>query len=467
MAVSAAIYARISEDTQGTGLGVARQEADCRKLAESLGWQVANVYSDNDISAFSGKLRPAYRRLLADLGAGTVDGLIVWHPDRLHRSPLELEEFITLVEATGAHVQSVTAGERDLATPTGRLHARIEGAVARHESEHKSERIRRKHLELAENGLVSGGGRRPFGYESDRVTLRPEEAAHILQAVGDVLAGASVRGIAKRWNDAGIGTVTGAIWSPTTVKRLLCSGRIAGQREHHGQVTAVASWPAIISPAESTRLRALLRDGDRRVNAAGNARSYLLSGFVWCGGCGGQLTARPVVRKGHRYPRFACSVDRGGCNKVGIVAGPLDDLIVEAVLQRLDGPELAEAVARRAEAGQGTADLERAIAEDETALEELTRDRYVERTLTAPMFAAARAPLERRLQDARAALAAVTLRTTVEMPSGGILRQRWPDLDLEQRRAVLGQIIERVVIAPTTRANNRFDAGRVDVLWRI
>ena len=58
---------------------------------------------------------------MADLGAGTVDGLIVWHPDRLHRSPLELEEFITLVENTGAQVQSVTAGERDLATPTGRF----------------------------------------------------------------------------------------------------------------------------------------------------------------------------------------------------------------------------------------------------------------------------------------------------------------------------------------------------------
>lgn len=467
MVDSAAIYARISDDTQGSGLGVARQEADCRKLADRLGWQVARVYVDNDISAFSGKERPAYRRLLSDVAAGAVDGLIVWHPDRLHRSPLELEEFISLVESTGAHIQSVTAGERDLTTPSGRLHARIEGAVARHESEHKSERIRRKHLELAENGAVSGGGRRPFGYESDRLTVRPDEAEHIRRAAADVLAGASVRSIAARWNGEGVDSVTGASWSPTTVKRLLCSGRIAGQREHHGRVSAVAAWPAIISPSESARLRSLLNDQKRQKGGGGTARTYLLTGFVCCGRCGARLTARAVIRKGHRYPRFTCAIDRGGCNRVGIAAAPLDQLITEAVFHRLDGPELARAVARRAEAEDGTAALEMAIEEDQAALEELTRDRYVERTLTAAMFAAARAPLERRLSEAQARLAAVALTSSVELPSGGILRTRWPDLDLEKRRVVLGQIVDSIVISPTTRANNKFDPRRVDVHWHV
>lgn len=466
MAQAAGIYVRISDDALGTGLGVARQEADCRKLAEKLGWQVAALYTDNDISAFSGKVRPAYRRLLADLGAGTIDGLIVWHPDRLHRSPHELEEFITVVEETGAHVQSVTAGERDLATPTGRLHARIEGAVARHESEHKSERIRRKHLELAENGAVSGGGRRPFGYERDRVTLRPDEAGHVRQAASEVLAGASVRGIARRWNEQGIATVTGADWSPTTVKRLLWSARIAGQREHRGKVTT-AVWPAIITPTESARVRAIFSSPDRRRNGAGDARSYLLSGFVYCGACAARLTAAPVRRKGHRYPRFACLTDRRGCGKVGIAGDPLDGLIVEAVLHRLDGPELANAIARQKEAGEKTAGLEQAIADDEVALDELTKERFVERTLTPAMFAAARGPLERRLADNRAALAAVTLTSAVELPTGGVLRQQWPDLDLEQRRAILGQVIDRIVIAPTTKADNKFNSDRVSAIWRV
>jgi len=42
----AAIYCRISDDREGRGLGVARQEDDCRKLAERLGWEVAKLYRD-------------------------------------------------------------------------------------------------------------------------------------------------------------------------------------------------------------------------------------------------------------------------------------------------------------------------------------------------------------------------------------------------------------------------------------
>ncbi|MEV0583029.1 recombinase family protein [Nonomuraea sp. NPDC050310] len=54
----AAIYCRISQDREGAGLGVARQEADCRKLVELRGWNVAGVYPDNDVSAYSGSPAP-------------------------------------------------------------------------------------------------------------------------------------------------------------------------------------------------------------------------------------------------------------------------------------------------------------------------------------------------------------------------------------------------------------------------
>lgn len=34
----AAIYCRISDDREGAGLGVARQDVDCREQADRLGW---------------------------------------------------------------------------------------------------------------------------------------------------------------------------------------------------------------------------------------------------------------------------------------------------------------------------------------------------------------------------------------------------------------------------------------------
>src|SRR5712671_1148786 len=97
---NAAIYCRISQDRPSydadgnptpEGFGVARQEADCRAYCDRVGWTVLGApLVDNDKSAYSVKVRPAYQQLLAGIEDGTYDALVVWHPDRLHRSPVEL-----------------------------------------------------------------------------------------------------------------------------------------------------------------------------------------------------------------------------------------------------------------------------------------------------------------------------------------------------------------------------------------
>ena len=127
----AVIYCRISQDRTGAGLGVDRQRQDCEALAERNGWQVVEVYVDNDVSAYSGKLRKDYRRMLTDLDQGAATVVIVWHTDRLTRSIVELEEYIELSDRRGIATHTVQAGTIDLATPSGRMTARILGAVAR------------------------------------------------------------------------------------------------------------------------------------------------------------------------------------------------------------------------------------------------------------------------------------------------------------------------------------------------
>ena len=193
----AAIYTRISEDTEGEGLGVARQEGDCRELCQRKGWSVSEpIYEDNDKSAFSGKPRPEYLRLVDDIKNRQVDVIVAWHPDRLHRSPREPEDFVDL-NLTGVSVTTCRAGDWDLSTPDGRMTARILGSIARRESEHKSVRITAKHQQLAEKGnWVAAGGRRPFGYnrvaktEAHRagIKINPGEAKLIKEAAKEVLS---------------------------------------------------------------------------------------------------------------------------------------------------------------------------------------------------------------------------------------------------------------------------------------
>src|SRR5262245_33063122 len=140
----AAIYTRISNDHASDRLGVSRQEQDCRLLCQQRGWEVVSVFEDDDRSAFAGRPRPGYLKMLERLELSDVRAIVAWHPDRLHRSPLELEDFIDLIERTGATVATVQGGDYDLSMASGRMTARVVGAVARHESEHKSERLRRK-----------------------------------------------------------------------------------------------------------------------------------------------------------------------------------------------------------------------------------------------------------------------------------------------------------------------------------
>src|SRR2546421_586994 len=99
-AASAGAAAHVYADTKTSdGLAIGRQLDDCERLATERGWRIVERYVDQDVSAYKSRVRPAYQRLLADLRAGTIDGVIVYHLDRLHRLPRELEEFFDVCKA--------------------------------------------------------------------------------------------------------------------------------------------------------------------------------------------------------------------------------------------------------------------------------------------------------------------------------------------------------------------------------
>jgi DNA invertase Pin-like site-specific DNA recombinase len=463
----AAIYARISDDRDGGALGVKRQEQDCRELAERRGWSVAEVFVDNDVSAYSVRARPAYRRMLEAMKAGDIDAVVVWHLDRLHRHPKELEEFFEACDAVGIKDLASVTGDVDLSTFDGRFMARILGAVARKESDDKSRRTKRKHLELAEAGAPVGGGR-PFGYEVDRVTVREAEAELIREAVDRVLAGDSIRAITIDWNSRGIPAVRGGKWGQTALRRMLLGYRIAGLRSHGrgGPVVAAATWPAIVDPVTHERMRDVLLNPSRQATTGFGARKYLLTGFVVCGRCGTRLIAQPRTDRRRSY---TCSSGPGrdGCGGVRVVAEGLEDLVVEAVMHRLDGPELAELVRAQLDEDGAEAAARREVAEAGAKLEELAKA-WAADEITKAEWMAARQAVERRLEAAKRAAGRHQRTTALDAFVGqaGALRAAWPELSLARRRAVIAAVVDRISIGPAVRGINRFDPDRVDVVWR-
>jgi site-specific DNA recombinase len=278
----AAIYCRISRDRVGDRLGVERQEPPCQALAERLSWDVVDVYTDDDTSAYSGKRRPAYERMLHDVRAGRVNAIIVWAADRLTRRPVENEEIIDLAERLGVKLATVT-GDYDLGTPSGRLHFRQLGIIARYESEHRAERLRLKHEELARAGRNASGGIRPFGFLPNRVELHLAEAEEIRRAARRLVVGESVYAILADWRARGIATPAGRVWLATSFRGMITSPRVAGLRQLRGEVVGPAAWPAILDRATWERVCAVFVDPARR-KAHGPPHTYLMTGgLARCG----------------------------------------------------------------------------------------------------------------------------------------------------------------------------------------
>lgn len=474
MATRAAIYCRISrvrKNGDEETLGVDRQEPPCRKLIEGKpGWEVAEVYVDNDLSAFSGKRRPSYERMLADVKAGAIDAVVAWDADRLTRRPIENEGLIDLAERHGLKLATVT-GEYDLASPSGRLHFRIKGAVARHESEHRAERLQLKAEELARAGKPHGG-RRPFGFAANGLDHDQAEAKAIQEAAARLIAGEPTYAILRDWHERKLTTPGGYRWHATSFRHVMVSPRIAGLREHRGAIVGPAAWEPIIDEATWRQVKDVFADPERR-RRQGPRRRYLLTGLgIVCGWpeCGKPLIARPAVKAdGRSIRQYVCSgPPRGrGCGKLTQYAEPLELYIAERMLDWLAGPGLAAMLAARAADDVDYATLERERAEAERTLDQLS-DWLTDGTLDQPRYLRQKQRVTDRIASLDRQLArrpVAPILTDLPRTKVGLVA-RWDREELEWRRALVAATVEEVKVLPARRTGGGFDADRVRLRFR-
>ncbi|MEV5792688.1 recombinase family protein [Streptomyces sp. NPDC052192] len=332
------IYARISDDREGRRYGVRRQERDCRKLAEELDVDVVEVLVENDISAYSGKRRPKYDRMLRMLRSGEADGVLALTSRRLQRRYREAFDFLDLVEERSLLVATVKGGTYDLTTADGRREARRKAVDDQHEAEEIAERVRDAKQDSLREGTYRGGPR-PFGYESDGVTPRSLEClacaatddfvitrtdtetgddftvtahcgacggpAHIAEgseawlvdkAIDSVIAGESLGSIVRRWTADKVLTVprrkrledgtrtepTGREWKHTELRRTLLRPRNAGLMDHRGEIVGKAAWLPLTTEDKWRAAKTILEQPERRTTTT-NARKWVGSGLYLCG----------------------------------------------------------------------------------------------------------------------------------------------------------------------------------------
>lgn len=346
----AVIYTRISRDDTRLGRANDRQEEKCRAKALYKEYDIVDVVDDNNVSAYSGKDRPGWQRVLEMVRTGEVDIILAYHMDRITRSMKDLEELIDLCMETGVGVDTAT-GDIELTSDMGRMVARILAAVARAEVERKGQRQRDAYEQRAIEGLPHAV--KCFGYKNGTMEIEPVEADAIQAAAEDVLSGYKLTEIAQRWRSQ-FPPVGGCpadcaehhdhrpprSRAPLTtpgVRTALLNPRYAGIRMYLGENMGTGLWQPIFDMDTHLALRRMLEDSGRvkgEVRAQGRKPTTLLAGLAHCKVC-----EKPAkATRAHGKLIYGCV----GGNHINTPRELADDWVLAMLCDRLARPDFLE-----------------------------------------------------------------------------------------------------------------------------
>ena len=502
--IPADLYLRLS-DFRDDSDGFAAREAKLRQEAARLGWTVARVVIENDIAgngdgkrrgvsaykrAQSGRVpRTGFASVVADLAAGRASAVLAEDLSRVVRDVRDGEDLLDACEARGASARSLSGTLTLTGGGTGaeRMVFRMFLAHLAQESADKAWRVAQGRERGAAAGRY-GGGRRPYGYRPDpdapphskTLLVVGEEAAELRHAAGAVLAGVSLRALARDLRDRDVPTVTGARWTPDTLRGCLLKPAVAGLAAHTATVRANgdpprtvttlhdASWPAIIGREQWQAVTDKLTDPGRTTNPGTEPR-WLCSGIARCGcpvtdketgevireECGELV----YVRQAGRRPSYVCRGPRQHLRRSAVHVDEYARLWVCAYLDRDDNRDLLRPAPRpgidagklRTEAAQ--------LAERRKAQMRM----HAAGDLDDADLAEGLREIKRRLAVITGTLAAASdpdpLAEFRDQPAAGAV---WDGLTLPRQRAVL-KLVASVTLLAATRRGRGFDPDSVRV----
>ena len=466
--MDAAIYARISDDTEGRAAGVRRQVEDATSLAERMGWTLTlPPFIDNDISAStrSSAKRPAFEDMLARVERGEVEAIAYYSSSRLTRRPLEFETIISLVERTGVRLASVASGNADLTTADGRMVARILAAQDAAEAERIGERVKRAFDQRIAEGKPYPSSR-AFGFEAGGVQIVEEEAALIQQAAQRIAhEGWSMGQVVQDWNERGVPTVRGAKWSRTQVRRALLSPRTAGLLSKGGVILGKGDFGQILSPELQREVQAALDSRRRGVQVTYRERKHVLAGFLVCGRCDHQMKVNALLEiEGDGSLRSDSFVTCGSCHGVKRNLKVLNEYVDKAVTIRLESWQPVGEGDALEEDAEAVAALE---AELGTVLEDLAdlKAAFEAGTMRFRDYNASLSALRTREEALQGALnARLVQRHTPEDLSA---LEAWHSDDLGLRRGALAQVVDHIKLLPVGRVGPKRMREAMDETTRV
>jgi len=449
---------------------------ECRLLADRRGVEVLHTFRENDTSAKGP--RPEFDKLLKLVERGGIDVILVWRTERLYRYNRDLVRLIdTLGIDGGVDVYGARSGDLELDTPQGRMVAQMVGATSQMEQEVKGENVSAQARRRAMQGRYIPGGLRRFGYEQ-RVNpeterpagpyrLVPDEADAIMWGYRHVLGGGTLYAVTREWRERGHRGPTGAEFTPTAVREVLMRPMNAGIATYRDQDVGDLDpdvVPPLIDRETFEAVYAILTDPSRK-SGVGKPPTSMLAGLLWCGSCGGRMTAgvrnygassgRPNTRT-YRCRKGHVSRDRTGLDRY------IGDRVKLHLERQRDGMT------------RPTDDLPESITDDVIEADKLRKRIAGYQARAADFDPDDLRPILNGLREQlRAIQASITLATGKQASEAlvrrGDIPTEWDAADDDERREVTKEHITRIVVnagRPGGRGMTAFNLDAITIEWR-
>jgi site-specific DNA recombinase len=456
------IWIRVSTEDQAKGESPDHHERRARLYAEAKGWRVREVYHLEAVSGKSVIMHPETQRMLADAKSGHITGLIFSKLARLARNTRELLEFADLFRAYGADLISLHESI-DTSTPPGRFFYTMIAAMAEWEREEIAERVAASVPIRAKLGKPLGGAA-PFGYRWENRELLPDpKEAPVRKLMYELfLEHHRKKTVARLLNEMGHRTRSGGKFSDTTVERLIRDPTAKGMRRANYTRTQGENKKWVLKPESEwvwlaiepimseelwARCNGLLDD---RKNGRRPAKktNHLFAGLVYCM-CGEKMYVPSNT------PKYVCY----GCrNKIPTedLEGVFQEQLKSFFLSPQDITRYLEqadsTIKQKQELAQS---LEKEAREIRQAMDKVMR-LYLADQISKEGFGQEYKPLEHRAKQLEERFPEVQgeidflkiqyLSSDEVLHEAQDLYGRWQTLESEEKRKVVENITEKVVI---------------------
>ena len=320
------------------------------ELAEKLGIKISkeNILSESKSAKVTNN-RPGFRKMLDQIESGEINGIVVWHGDRLSRNAIDTALLIDLMDREKL-VEIITPSQSFKNTPMDKFMLSLTCSQAKMENDKKGIDVARGLERKAKMGIFPSHA--PLGYLNNKYAEKgnktiesdPERLPLIRKMMDLMLTGGysplKIRKIAnEQW---GFRTPKGKKLGRSSIYRMFTNTFYCGRFEYPlgSGIWYTGTHDAIISSEEHDKIQFLL---GRKGRPRPKKHIFDFVGLMKCGECGASITAEQKIKKQkngniHSYIYYHCTkrVDPS-CLQGSIEEGELKKQIINEI-RRLEIP---------------------------------------------------------------------------------------------------------------------------------